>query len=60
MFTALGIALGIYTLYAALRGEVYVKHRAWGRTVLREEELGYFWACIGIYAVLAIALCAIF
>ncbi len=60
MFTALGIVLGIYTAYAAARGEVYVKHRAWGRTVSRGEEPGYFWTCIGIYAGLALALVTVF
>ena len=52
--------MAIYTLYAAQRGEVYAKHRAWGRTIRRSEEPRYFWAVIGVYALLATALLTIF
>jgi len=60
MFKALGILLAIYTAYAAAQGAVYAKHRAWGRTIRRSEEPRYFWAVIGIYGVLALALVFVF
>lgn len=60
MFKLLGIAVAIYTLYAAQRGEVYAKHRAWGRTIRRSDEPRYFWAVIAVYGLLATALLTIF
>ncbi len=56
LFDVLGVCLGIYTLYAATTGAVYARHRAWGRTVLRDEESAYFWCIIVIYAGLSVAL----
>lgn len=60
MFKLLGVLVGLYTIHAALRGEVYIKSRAWGRTVLRVEEPNYFWVVIAIYGALAIALLTVF
>lgn len=60
MFKVLGILLGLYTLHAALKGEVYAKSGAWGKTVSRTEAPEYFWVIIAIYACLAIALVALF
>jgi hypothetical protein len=60
MFKMLGVVLAIYALYSAQRGAVYAKHRAWGRTILRDEEPGYFWAVIGIYGLLSLALMFVF
>jgi len=60
MFKALGILVAIYTAYAAVQGAVYAKHRAWGRTIRRSEEPRYFWAVIGIYGALALALVFVF
>jgi hypothetical protein len=60
MFTALGILLGFYTLYAAFSGEVYAKSGPGGRTVSRAEPPRYFWTVIGIYAGLAVALLTVF
>lgn len=60
MFKLLGLIVAIYTAYAASQGEVYAKHRAWGRWIRRNEEPGYFWVVIGIYALLALALIFIF
>lgn len=60
MFAALGIAVGVYTLYAAYRGEVFVKAGAWGRTVTRADEPRYFWTCIAIYGGLSVALSTVF
>jgi hypothetical protein len=59
-FALLGILLGIYTAYAAFRGSVFVRHRAWGRTVHRDETPAYFWSCIAIYGGLSIALLTVF
>ncbi len=60
MFKLLGVAVAIYTLYSAQRGEVYARHRAWGRTIRRVDEPRYFWVVIGIYALLALALVTVF
>jgi hypothetical protein len=60
MFKLLGVLLAIYTALAAHRGEVYAKHRAWGRTIERDSEPRYFWAVIGVYAALSIALMTVF
>ncbi len=60
MFKALGVVLALYTFYSAQRGEVFAKHRAWGRTIRRGEEPRYFWGVIGIYALLALALFFVF
>jgi len=60
MFRLLGIVVAIYTAYAAAQGEVFAKHRAWGRTIRRSEKPGYFWAVIGVYGLLALALVFIF
>lgn len=60
MFKVVGVLVGLYALYAALKGEVYAKDGAWGRTVLRTESPEYFWVVIAIYAALAIALVSIF
>ncbi|MGB7930687.1 MAG: hypothetical protein WCH04_00425 [Gammaproteobacteria bacterium] len=60
MFKLLGILVGLYTLYAAINGEVYAKSGAWGRTVLRVKSPEYFWVVIAIYAGLSIALITVF
>lgn len=60
MFKALGLLVGLYTVWAAVRGEVFAKHRAWGRTVRREETPKYFWAVIAVYFLLAMALVFVF
>lgn len=60
MFELLGALVAIYTVHAAVRGEVFAKHRAWGRTIRRDEQPGYFWAVIGVYALLALALVFVF
>lgn len=60
MFKLLGVLVALYTAYAAARGEVFARHRAWGRTIRRDEQPGYFWAVIGIYALLALALAWVF
>lgn len=60
MFKVLGLLVGLYTLYAAAKGEVYAKSGAWGKTVSRVESPQYFWVVIAIYAGLALALATIF
>jgi hypothetical protein len=60
LFDVLGVCLAIYTAWAAVTGSVFVRHRAWGRTVLRDDEALYFWAVIAIYGVLAVALIVYF
>ena len=60
MFKALGVLVGAYALYAAVKGEVYAKSGPWGRTVSREDSPEYFWVVIAIYAGLGVALVTIF
>ncbi len=60
MFKVLGFLVGLYTLYAAVTGEVHAKSGAWGRTVSRAESPEYFWVVIAIYAGLALALITVF
>lgn len=59
-FTILGVLVGGYALYAALKGEVYAKSGVWGKVVSREESPQYFWTIIAIYACLAVALVTVF
>jgi len=56
MFKALGVLVGLYTLYAAVTGSVYAKSGPGGRTVSRQESPEYFWIVIAIYAGLSAAL----
>jgi hypothetical protein len=60
MFKLLGALVGLYTLYAAINGEVYAKSGAWGRTVSRVDSPEYFWVVIAIYAGLSVALLTVF
>lgn len=60
MFKMLGAVVALYTVFAACKGEVYAKHRAWGRTVSRADSPQYFWVVIAIYAGLSAALIMVF
>jgi hypothetical protein len=60
MFIFLGIAVGIYTAYAASTGSVYARSRWSGRVIVREESPWLFWTAIASYAALAVALVTIF
>ena len=60
MFKVLGIILAIYTVYAAIAGEVYAKSGASGRKVSRQETPTYFWVVVAIYSALSIALVTVF
>jgi hypothetical protein len=60
IFDLLGVCLALYTAYAVVSGEVFVRHRAWGRSVLRQDEAPYFWSVIAIYGALSVALIVYF
>lgn len=60
MFKILGGVVALYTAYAAVKGEVYAKSGAWGRTVSRARSPEYFWVVIVIYACLSVALMVVF
>ena len=60
MFKMLGVLVGLYTLYAAINGEVYAKSDAGGRIVSRVASPEYFWVVIAIYAGLSVALITVF
>lgn len=60
MFKLIGALLVLYTLFAAINGEVYAKSGVWGRTIRKVDEPTYFWIVIGIYAALSIALFLVF
>jgi hypothetical protein len=60
IFTTIGLALAVYTVYGAWSGEVYAKRGVWGRKIFRENSPVYFWIVISIYAALAIALVTTF
>jgi len=60
MFKLIGMLVGAYTLYAAVKGEVRAKAGAGGTTVSRSDSPGYFWTVIAIYAGLALALLTVF
>lgn len=59
-FKLLGVLVFIYTAYSAYIGEVYAKDKTSGRTIVRSEETGYFWAVISCYFALSLALIFIF
>lgn len=60
MFQGLGVLLALYVAYAISEGRVYVKSGFGGRAVYREETPRTFWAMIGIYAGLSLALFFVF
>lgn len=60
MFKILGTILAIYTVYAAVDGNVFAKSGVSGRTISRDESPAYFWTLIGIYGLLSIALMTVF
>jgi hypothetical protein len=60
VFDALGVLVGVYTAYAALRGEVFAKAGPSGRTVSRADSPAYFWVVVAVYAGLAAALITVF
>ncbi len=60
MFKILGLVVGLYTLYAIFKGEIYAKSGMAGRTVSRSDSPEYFWMVVTIYALLSIALVTVF
>lgn len=60
MFKLLGVLVGLYTIYAGMRGEVIARSGPGGRIIHRDSEPRYFWCVIGIYAALSVALLTIF
>jgi hypothetical protein len=60
VFKALGALVALYTIHAAIKGEVYAKSGAWGRTVSRADSPEYFWVVVAIYAALSMALIFLF
>ena len=60
MFKLIGVIVALYTIHAAIKGQVYAKSGVWGRTVLRAESSAYFWIVIAIYGALSIALIVLF
>jgi len=60
VFKAIGIVVGLYALYAALSGRVFVKSGPGGRWVDRNESPEYFWISVVVYVGLAIALVTVF
>ena len=60
MFKAIGILVAIYTLYAAMLGEVFVKSGIRGKTISKGDSPPRFWTVIGIYALLSGALLTVF
>jgi len=60
MFVVLGFGLAAYVAFALLNGEVVVRSGAGARTVRRAETPTYYWTCVAIYLLLAIALVTVF
>lgn len=60
MFKVLGIAIALYTAYAAATGAVFAKSGPRGRIVTRVATPRYFWTVIAIYAGLGVALLTVF
>ncbi len=60
MFEPLGLLVGLYAAYAALRGEIYAKAGPGARRVSRDESPEYFWIVVAIYAALSVALLTVF
>ena len=60
MFKLLGALVALYTIYAAVKGEVVARVGHGARAVVRSESPRYFWCVIIIYAGLALALAFLF
>ncbi len=56
----LGILVGLYTIYAAVQGEVHAKSGIRWITVAQSESCGYFWTVIVTYAGLSLTLVFLF
>jgi hypothetical protein len=60
MFRALGIIVLLYVVYALVQGEVYAKHRWWGRRVYWDQSPGHFSVVIAVYILLGVSLIFLF
>lgn len=60
MFKLLGVLVGLYTILAAFKGEVFARSGVWGRTISKHDSPEYFWVVIAIYGALSVALLTIF
>jgi hypothetical protein len=60
LFKLIGMAVLLYTAYAAVSGRVYARSGPGGRVISRQRSPRYFWVVIAIYAALALALLTIF
>lgn len=60
MFKGLGGLVAIYTIYAIGRGEIFAKSGIRGVTISKADSPKYFWLVATVYALLSIALLAVF
>lgn len=60
LFKLLGVLVIAYTVHSVWRGEVFASSGPWGKTIVREDSPRYFWAVIGIYGLLGLALLTVF
>lgn len=60
LFKGLGILMGLYTIYAAVQGEVYAKSGIHWACVTQADNPYYFRMVIAIYAGLSLALVFLF
>jgi hypothetical protein len=59
-FRVLGVLLALYVVQALRTGAVYARSRAWGRTFTRADDAFGYWAAIGSYSLLSLALVFVF
>lgn len=60
LFRVLGVLLALYVVQALRTGSVYARSRAWGRTFTRADDAFGYWAAIGSYSLLSLALVFVF
>ena len=60
LFKILGVLLACYVAQALSTGAVYARSRAWGRTFTRADDAFGYWAAVGSYSLLALALVFLF
>ena len=60
LFGWLGVLLACYLAYALFSGAVYAKSGVGGRTFTRADDALSYWAAIGTYGLLSLALVLVF
>jgi len=60
LFKILVVLLACYVAQALRTGSVYARSRAWGRTFTRVDDAFGYWAAIGSYSLLSLALVFLF